>query len=59
MLKSMVWIPALVSLKLISKDTIHNKSTLIHVMTWYQSADKPLTEPMMIQFTDAYIYHQT
>ena len=26
-------------------------------MAWYPAGDKPLTEPIMTQFTDAYIFY--
>ena len=28
-------------------------------MVWHQKGDKPLPEPMMTQFTDAYMRHET
>ena len=33
---------------------INDKSPLIHVIAWRRTGDKPLTEPMMTLFTDAY-----
>ena len=29
------------------------------MMAWHQTGDKPLSEPMMIQFNDAYMYYST
>ena len=40
-----------ISLKSVPKCSIDNKSALVKVMSWI----KPLTEPMMPQFTDAYM----
>ena len=37
----------LISLKFISKIPNDNNSTLIHVMAYCQTGDKPLPEPMM------------
>ena len=46
-----------ISLKLVPKGTIVNKSALIQVMAWRQTGDKPLPEAMMTQFTGAYMRH--
>ena len=37
---------------------IDNKPALVHVMAWHQTGNKRLPEPMMIQFTDTYMWHQ-
>ena len=34
-----------------------NKSALVQVMAWRRTGDKPLPEPMMPQFPDAYMCH--
>ena len=34
-----------------------NKSVLVQVMAWHQTGAKPLPEPMMNYFTDAYMRH--
>ena len=47
----------LISLKLVPKGPINNIPALVHIMTWCQSGDKPLYEPMMAQVTDAYMCH--
>ena len=40
------------------KGAIDSKSSLVQVMAWRQTDDKPLPEPMMIQqFNDAYMRH--
>ena len=38
-------------------DVIDNKSALAQVMAWCQTGVKPLPEPMLTQFTDAYMHH--
>ena len=47
-------IPIHISLKFVPRSPIGNKSTLVRVMAWHQTGDKPLSEPMMIQYTDVY-----
>ena len=47
----------LISLKFVPKGPIDNKPALVQVMDWCWTGDKPLPEPMLIQFTDAYIWH--
>ena len=34
------------------------KGPLIQVMAWHLAHNKPITEPMMMQFIDAYVHHQ-
>ena len=46
-----------ISLKLVNRDPIDNKPVLVQVMVWRRTGDKPLPEPMMAQFTDAYMRH--
>ena len=46
-----------ISLKFVRKGLIDNKAALVQVMAWRWTGDKPLPEPMLIQFTDAYIQH--
>ena len=36
-------------------DSIDNKSALDQVMALYWASEKPLTEPVMIKFTDSYL----
>ena len=50
-------IPIQISLKLVSRSPIDNKPALVQVMDWRRIGDKPLPEPMMTQFTDAYMWH--
>ena len=46
-----------ISLKLVPRGPIENKPALVQVMVWRRAGDKPLPEPMMVQFTDAYMRH--
>ena len=46
-----------ISLKFVPKGPIDNKSALVQVMAWHRTGDKPLPEPMLTQFTDAYMRH--
>ena len=41
----------------IPRDLIDNKSVLVQVMAWHRTGDKPSPEPMLTQFTDAYMRH--
>ena len=41
----------------VPKGQIDNKSPLVQVMTWRRTGNKPLSEPMLFQFIDAYIQH--
>ena len=50
-------IPIQFSLKFIPRSPIDNKPALVQVMAWRWAGDKPLPEPMMTQFTDAYMRH--
>ena len=44
-------------LKFVSNGPIDNKSTLVQVMVWRRTGDKPLPESMLTQFTYAYMLH--
>ena len=46
-----------ISMKFVPIGPIGNKSTLVQVMAWRPTSDKPLPEPVLTQFTDAYIRH--
>ena len=46
-----------IPLEYVPKSPIDNKPALVHVMAWCWTGDKPLPEPMMTQFTDAYMRH--
>ena len=40
----------------VPKGPIDNKSALVPVLAWRRTGDKPLPEPMLTQFTDAYMW---
>ena len=44
-----------ISLKFILNGPIGNISALVQIMAWRRPGDKPLSEPMLPRFTDAYI----
>ena len=46
-----------ISLKFVPRSSINNKSALVQVMAWHQTGNNPLPEPLMTQFTDAYMRH--
>ena len=48
-------IPIQISLKPVSRDPIDNPPALVQVMAWRRTGDRPLPEPILIQFTDAYM----
>ena len=50
-------IPIQISLKLVPRGPIDNKPALVQELVWRRTRDKPLPEPMMAQFTDAYMQH--
>ena len=50
-------IPIQISLKYVPRSPIDNKPELVQVMVWCRTGDKPLSEPMLIQFIDAYMRH--
>ena len=52
-----VWILIEISLNFVPKDTINNIPALVQIMAWRRPGDKPLSEAMLTQFTDAYMRH--
>ena len=46
-----------ISLKFVPRSPIDNKAALVQIMAWHQTGAKPLSEPMMTQFNDAYMRH--
>ena len=44
-----VWIPIEISPKFVPKGTINNIPSLVQIMAWRRSGDKPSSEPMMIR----------
>ena len=45
------------SLKFVPKGSIDKIPALVQIMAWRRIGDKPLSEPMLTQFTDAYMGH--
>ena len=45
------------SLKFVPNGPINNIPALVLIMAWRRKGDKPLSEPMLIQFTDACMRH--
>ena len=45
------------SLKFVPMGLINNISALVQIMAWRRSGDKPLSEAMLIQITDANMRH--
>ena len=50
-------IPIQISLKFVPRNPIDNKPVLLQAMAWRRTGDKPLPEPMLAQFADAYMRH--
>ena len=50
-------IPIRISLIFFLRSPIDNKPVLVQLMAWRRTGDKPLPEPMLTQFTDAYMRH--
>ena len=46
-----------ISLKFVPRSPIDNNPALVQVVAWHWTGDKPLPEPMMTQFTNAYMWH--
>ena len=44
-------------MKFVPKGQIDNDPALVQIMAWRRPGDKPLSEPMMTQFNDAYMCH--
>ena len=51
-------IPIQISLKFVAVSPIDNKPTLVQVMAWHWKGDKPLSETIRTQCTEAYMRHQ-
>ena len=49
--------PIQISLKLVLMSPTDNKPASVQVMAWCKTRNKPLPEPMLTQFTDAYMQH--
>ena len=48
-------IPNRISLKFVPRSPINNMPALVQAMAWRQIGDKPLSEQMLTQFSEAYI----
>ena len=46
-----------ISLKFVPRSPVDNKPALVQVMAWHRIGNKPLSESMMAQFTDANMRH--
>ena len=57
LLNENVWIPIKISLKFVPNGPINNIPALVQIMARRRTGDKPLSEPMMTQFNDAYMRH--
>ena len=51
------WYKMRISLKFVHRSVVDNKPALVQVMAWCWIGDKPLSEPMLTHFTDAYLQH--
>ena len=49
------WISSKISLKHVPYGPIDNKPSLVQIMGCHRTDDKPISEPMMVYSTDAYI----
>ena len=45
------------SMKFVPKGPIENNPVLVLIMAWCRLGDKPLSEPILTKFTDAYMRH--
>ena len=43
--------------KFVPKGPIDNNWALVQIMAWHRIGDKPLSEPVLTWFTDAYMHH--
>ena len=50
-------IPIQISLKFVLKSPFDKKPALVQIMAWRRPGDKPLSDPILTQFTDAYMRH--
>ena len=46
-----------IALKFVLRGPIDNNPALAEIMAWRRIGDKPLSQPMLTRFTDAYIRH--
>ena len=52
-----VWILNTIWLKFVLKSPIDNNTALVQIMAWCQFGAKPLSEPMLTWFIDAYMQY--
>ena len=45
-------------LRFVAEGLINDKKALVQVMAWHPLCAKPLTKPVMTQFTNTYLHHQ-
>ena len=46
-----------ISVKFVPKGPINNIPALVQIMAWRRTADKPLSEPILVCCTEAYMRH--
>ena len=51
------WISNKISLKYVPWDLMNTMWALVQIMAWHHPGDRPLSEPTLTQFTDAYMWH--
>ena len=56
-LNEKAWILIKMSLKFVPKGPVNNIPALVLIMAWQRPGDKPLSEPVLTQFTKAYMRH--
>ena len=56
-LNKRVWISLKISLKFVPNVRVNNIRILVQTMAWRQPGDKPSSEPILTQFTDAFVQH--
>ena len=50
-----IWILIKISPKFISKGRIKHMTALLQIIAWLRTGNKPLSEPMTVKFTGAYM----
>ena len=55
-LYNLINISGLFSFMFVSNGPIDNKWVLVQILAWRRTGDKPVSEPILIQFTAAYMY---
>ena len=52
-----VYVSITISLNFVPMISVNNIPVFVHIMAWCRPGDKPLSEPMMVLFTDAFMRH--